>query len=46
MVAQVRRHDPHFKPFHAMLNAKGKPHKVIRIALARKLVVRLSAKAR
>jgi len=33
MVNQVRRHDPHFKPFHAMLEAKGKPHKVIRIAL-------------
>jgi transposase len=47
MVAQVvRRHDPDFKAFYETLKAKGKPHKVIRIALARKLLVRLNAKAR
>jgi transposase len=47
MVAQVvRRHDPDFMAFYETLKAKGKPHKVIRIALARKLLVRLNAKAR
>jgi transposase len=47
MVAQVvRRHDPDFKAFYETLKAKGKPHKVIRIALAHKLLVRLNAKAR
>jgi transposase len=47
MVAQVvRRYDPDFKAFYETLKAKGKPHKVIRIALARKLLVRLNAKAR
>jgi transposase len=47
MVAQVvRRHDPDFKAFYEILKAKGKPHKVIRIALARKLLIRLNAKAR
>jgi len=47
MVAQVvRRYDPDFKAFYETLTAKGKPHKVIRIALARKLLVRLNAKAR
>ena len=42
----VRRHDPDFKAFHATLRAAGKPAKVVRIALARKLLVRLNAKAR
>jgi transposase len=42
----VRRHDPDFKAFHQRLTAKGKPKKVIRVALARKLLVRLNAKAR
>lgn len=42
----VRRHDPDFKSFHATLRAAGKPAKVVRIALARKLLVRLNAKAR
>ena len=42
----VRRHDPDFADFHRRLSAKGKPKKAIRIALARKLLVRLNAKAR
>jgi hypothetical protein len=35
-----------FAAFYETLKAKGKPHKVIRVAMARKLLVRLSAKAR
>lgn len=47
MVAEiVRRYDPDFKAFHARLRAAGKPARVVRIALARKLLVRLNAKAR
>jgi transposase len=42
----VRRFEPDFIAFHAKLNQAGKPKKVIRIALARKLLVRLNAKAR
>ena len=42
----VRRHDADFAAFHATLRQAGKPKKVIRIALARKLLVRLNAKAR
>jgi transposase len=42
----VRRHDKDFAAFHQKLSAAGKPKKVIRIALARKLLVRLNAKAR
>lgn len=42
----VRRHEPDFKAFHARLKDKGLPKKAIRIALARKLLVRLNAKAR
>lgn len=42
----VRRHDPDFAACHARLKQAGKPLKVIRIALARKLLVRLNAKAR
>jgi len=42
----VRRHDPDFADFHKRLSDAGKPKKVIRIALARKLIVRLNAKAR
>jgi transposase len=42
----VRRHDPDFAAFHKRLSDAGKPKKVIRIALARKLLVRLNAKAR
>jgi transposase len=42
----VRRHDPDFADFHKRLTAAGKPKMVVRIALARKLLVRLNAKAR
>ena len=42
----VRRYDPDFAAFHQRLSAAGKPRKVIRIALAHKLLVRLNAKAR
>jgi transposase len=42
----VRRHDPDFAAFHQRLSAAGKPRKLIRIALAHKLLVRLNAKAR
>jgi len=42
----VRRHEPDFKAFYDRLRAAGKPPNVVRIALARKLLVRLNAKAR
>jgi transposase len=42
----VRRYDPDFSEFHHRLNAAGKPKKVIRVALAHKLLTRLNAKAR
>jgi len=42
----VRRHDPDFKTSYNTLRAAGKPPNVVRIALARKLLVRLNAKAR
>jgi transposase len=42
----VRRHDPEFADFHRRLIVAGKPKKVVRIALARKLLVKLNAKAR
>lgn len=42
----VRRHEPDFKAFHARLAAAGKPKRVIRVALAHKLLTRLNAKAR
>jgi transposase len=42
----VRRHNPDFAAFHKRLTQAGKPKKVIRIALAHKLLVRLNAKAR
>jgi transposase len=42
----VRRHDPDFAAFHRRLKDAGKKPKVVRIALARKLLVRLNAKAR
>lgn len=42
----VSRHNPDFAAFHQRLSASGKPKKVIRIALAHKLLVRLNAKAR
>jgi transposase len=42
----VRRHDPDFAAFHRRLQDAGKPKKLIRVALAHKLLVRLNAKAR
>jgi len=42
----VGRHEPDFIAFQQRLAAAGKPRKVIRIALAHKLLVRLNAKAR
>ena len=41
-----RRYDKSLADFHARLVAAGKEKMVIRIALARKLLVRLNAKAR
>jgi transposase len=47
LVADIaRRHDPDLAQFHARLVAAAKPKMVIRIALARKLLVRLNARAR
>jgi transposase len=46
VVEIVRRYDPDFQAFHKRLSDAGKPKKVIRIALAHKLLVRLNAKAR
>jgi transposase len=42
----VRRHNDDFAEFHRRLIAAGKPKMAVRIALARKLLVRLNAKAR
>ena len=42
---QPRRSDPVFGAVQQTLTAKGKPHKVIRIALADKLLVRPNANA-
>ena len=42
----VGRHEPDFVAFQQRLKQAGKPPKVIRIALAHKLLVRLNAKAR
>jgi transposase len=42
----VAKHDPHLGAFYQRLQAAGKPKMVIRIALARKLLVILNAKAR
>jgi len=42
----VGRHEPDFIAFQQRLSTAGKPRKVIRIALAHKLLVRLNAKAR
>jgi transposase len=42
----VRRHDPHFADFHRRLTEAGKPKKAVRVAVARKLLVCLNAKAR
>jgi transposase len=42
----VGRHEPDFIAFQQRLRAAGKPPKVVRIAVAHKLLVRLNAKAR
>jgi transposase len=42
----VARHEPDFTAFEQRLRAVGKPPKVVRIAVAHKLLVRLNAKAR
>lgn len=42
----VRRYDPEIAAFHQRLTNAGKPKKLIRIAIARKILVRLNAKAR
>jgi transposase len=42
----VGRHEPDFIKFQQRLRAAGKPPRVVRIALAHKLLVRLNAKAR
>ena len=42
----VRRFDPSLAAFHRKLTAAGKPKMVVRIAIARKLLVRLNARAR
>jgi len=42
----VGRHEADFIAFRERLRAAGKPPKVVRIALAHKLLVRLNAKAR
>lgn len=47
LVADIaRRYDQGLGDFHKRLTAQGKPKMVIRIALARKLLVKLNAKAR
>lgn len=42
----VARHDPDLAAFHQRLIQAGKPKMAVRIAVARKLLVRLNAKAR
>jgi transposase len=47
VVASVAaRHEPDFTAFHQRLTLAGKPPKVVRIAVAHKLLLRLNAKAR
>lgn len=46
VVENVRRHNPVFAAFHERLTKQGKAKKVIRVALAHKLLVQLNAKAR
>ena len=43
---EVSQLDKNLAAFHRKLTAAGKPKMVVRIALARKLLVRLNAKAR
>lgn len=42
----VARHDPDLAAFHQRLTLAGKPKLAVRVAVARKLLVRLNAKAR
>jgi len=42
----VSRHNADFKDFHQRLSVEGRTKKAVRIAVARKLLVRLNAKAR
>jgi transposase len=42
----VARHDPDLAAFHQRLTQAGKPRMAVRVAVARKLLVRLNAKAR
>jgi len=42
----VRKYDPDFQDFHQRLSKANKAKKVIRVALAHKLLIRLNAKAR
>jgi transposase len=46
VAAVVQRHDPDLAAFHQRLIQAGKPKMAVRIAVARKLLVRLNAKAR
>lgn len=46
VAAIAAKYDPHLADFHQRLSKAGKPKMVIRIALARKLLVILNAKAR
>ena len=46
VAAIAAKYDPHLMAFHHRLSQAGKPKMVIRIALARKLLVMLNAKAR
>jgi transposase len=47
VIAEIaRRYDPDLAAFHKRLSQAGKPKKVIRTAVAHKLLVRLNAKAR
>lgn len=47
VIAEIaRRYDPDLAAFHKRLSEAGKPKKVVRTAIAHKLLVRLNAKAR
>ena len=46
VAAVAKRHDPSLAEFARRLAEAGKPKMVIRVAIARKLLVRLNAKAR
>lgn len=46
VAAVAKRHDPRLAEFDRRLTAAGKPRMVIRVAIARKLLVHLNARAR